>query len=181
MIQRQIFLLLFRSGVFFLAVSILGCSKSSEDELIYRPPAGNSELSAHLLSASQGQTVYVPAYSHIYHQDGRAHPLTVTLSVRNTNRKSDIVIESVDYYDSQGKKLRSYLDKPLILNPMATTAFLVKRDDISGGVGASFIVVWRSEDTTTPPIIDTVMIDTSGQQGLSFARSGVVILQQPEN
>lgn len=178
MTLRQIFPF-FGSISLCLIVILSGCSQSPEDELVYRPPAGNSEIGSQLLSTSQGQTVYVPAYSHIYHQDGQAHPLTVTLSVRNTNRRFEIMIESVNYYDSQGKKLRSYLDKPLILKPLATTAFLVARDDTSGGVGASFIVEWKSDDTTTPPIIETVMIDTSSQQGLSFARSGVAILSQP--
>lgn len=174
MTLRQTFLALQYASL--LSVVILcGCTKS-EDELSYRPPSGDRETRAS--STSQGQTVYVPAYSHIYHQDGRPHPLTITLSIRNTNLHSEIVVDSVAYHDSQGKKLRSYLDSPLRLKPLGTTAFLVERDDVSGGVGASFIVEWSSENATTPPVIESVMIDTSSQQGLSFARAGVKISER---
>lgn len=176
MTLRQTFVVLkylsLHSLVILSVIILCGCSKS-EDELAYRPPSGDRET--HSSTTSQGQTVYVPAYSHIYHQDGRPHPLTVTLSIRNTNRLSEIVVDSVVYHDSNGKKLRSYLDTPLRLKPLATTAFLVERKDMSGGVGASFIVKWSSGNSTTPPVIETVMIDTSGQQGLSFARAGIKI------
>ena len=37
----------------------------------------------------EGQVFYVPAYSHIYHGEGKPYLLTITLSVRNTSiRKS---------------------------------------------------------------------------------------------
>lgn len=174
MTLRQIFLALQYASL--LSVVILCACTKSEDELSYRPPSGDRETLSS--TTSQGQTVYVPAYSHIYHQDGRPHPLTITLSIRNTNRDSEIVVDSVAYHDSNGKRLRNYLDSPLRLKPLATTAFLVEREDLSGGVGASFIVEWRSENSTTPPVIETVMIDTSMQQGLSFARAGVEISER---
>ncbi len=160
-----------------LALLLSSCtSPSSEEDLSYTPPRGDFQQQTSI--TSEGQIVYVPAYSHIYHQDGKPHPLTVTLSIRNTSRISEIIINSVVYYDSKGKKLRNYLDNPLRLSPLATTAFLVERSDVSGGVGASFIVEWNSSDATTPPLIETVMIDTSGQQGLSFARTGKKIFEE---
>lgn len=174
MTLRQTFLIVQYISLFALLI-LCSCTKS-EDELAYRPPSGDHETRSS--NASQGQTVYVPAYSHIYHQDGRPHPLTITLSIRNTSRHSEIVVDSVAYHDSKGKKLKSYLNSPLHLKPLATTAFLVERDDVSGGVGASFIIEWTSEGTTTPPVIESVMIDTSGQQGLSFARAGIEISER---
>ena len=49
----------------------------------------------------QGQTVYVPVYSEIFDSDqNRAFQLTVTLSLRNTDRSQPIVIDTLNYYNS---------------------------------------------------------------------------------
>lgn len=151
---------------------------SFENSLRYRPPEeveeyvtnnGTDYLSAHPV---QGQVVYVPAYSHIYHGDGDPYLLTITLSVRNTSIDREIVVKSVRYFDTKGKQVKSYLAKPLRLPALATTEFLVERDDATGGSGANFLVEWSAAEKVTEPIIEAVMIDTKGQQGISFARNG---------
>ncbi|HOV85372.1 MAG TPA: DUF3124 domain-containing protein [Syntrophobacteraceae bacterium] len=121
----------------------------------------------------KGQTVYVPAYSHIYYGD-RELPfyLTVTLSIRNTDPTHPITLVSVDYFDSDGKRLQSHLAKELKLNPMSSTRFVVKESDKSGGSGASFLVTWKSDKKVCEPVIETVMISTSTQQGISFSSRG---------
>ena len=125
---------------------------------------------------SKGQTVYVPVYSHIYSGD-REHPfyLAATLSVRNTDPKHAITILSVDYYDSKGKLLRPYLENPIILKPFATTRYIIKESDKSGGSGANFIVKWKSDAKINAPIIESIMIGTKTQQGISFISRGRVI------
>lgn len=130
------------------------------------------------LDISEGQVIYVPAYSHVYHEDGKPQLLTVTLSVRNTSRQRNIVVNSVRYFDTNGKPIKSYLDKPISLAALETAEFLVERDDHSGGSGANFLVEWHSAQPVSEPIVEAIMIDTSGQQGISFARSGRVIEQR---
>jgi len=127
---------------------------------------------------SSGQTIYVPVYSHIYSGD-REHPfyLAVTLSIRNTDPKQAITILSVDYYDSKGKQLRSYLKDPINLDPLASTRYVIKESDKSGGSGASFIVKWKSDVNVNAPITESVMIGTKTQQGISFTSRGRVIGQ----
>jgi len=68
---------------------------------------------------SEGQTLYVPAYSHIY-SGNRERPflLTVTLSVRNIDPKHPITITVVDYYETQGKRLKRFLDTEKALKPL---------------------------------------------------------------
>lgn len=127
------------------------------------------------INAVDGQTLYVPAYSHIYHQNGRSYLLTVTLSVRNTDPDHEIVVSSVRYYNTEGQFVRNHLEQPRRLGPLATAEFLVERDDKSGGSGANFLVEWVAEQPVTAPMVETVMIDTLGQQGISFARVGKVI------
>lgn len=149
-----------------------------EDSLRYRPPEEVEEYvtnkGTHYLSAHpvQGQVVYVAAYSHIYHDDGDPYLLTITLSVRNTSIDREIVVNSVRYFDTKGNEVKSYLAKPLRLPALATTEFLVEREDATGGSGANFLVEWSATERVTEPIIEAVMIDTKGQQGISFARNG---------
>jgi hypothetical protein len=123
-----------------------------------------------------GQTIYVPVYSHIYSGD-RATPflLTVTLSIRNIDPNHQIKITAVDYYETQGKLLKRYIDKPTTLNPLETLRYVIPEKDKSGGSGANFIVRWESDKFVNPPIVETIMIGTQNQQGISFTSSGRVI------
>ncbi len=125
---------------------------------------------------STGEAVYIPAYSHIYSGD-REHPfyLTTTLSVRNTDTKHAITILPVDYYDSKGKLLKPCLENPVNLKPLATNRYIIKESDKSGGSGANFIVKWKSNVKVNAPIIESIMIGTKTQQGISFISRGRVI------
>ena len=135
-----------------------------------------SPTAAAKMQLLKGQTVYVPVYSHIYSGD-REQPfyLATTLSIRNTDRKHPITLTAVDYYDSQGKFLKHYLEKPLTLDAMATQRYVVSESDKSGGSGAKFIVVWQSDPPVTEPLIESVMISTKTQQGISFTSRGRVL------
>ncbi|WP_442509031.1 DUF3124 domain-containing protein [Novipirellula sp. SH528] len=150
-----------------------------EDEIQFLEPgtrdAARVDLDALPWHPVQGQTLYVPAYSHIFHQSGEPRLLTVTLSARNTDRKNDIVLTSVRYYDTSGKERRSLVEKPLRLGPLASTEFVIEQKDKSGGSGASFIVEWMSGQPVNVPVVETVMIDTSNTQGISFVRSATVL------
>jgi hypothetical protein len=122
---------------------------------------------------SKGQLVYVPVYSHVYYGDyERKFLLTGILSLRNTDPTQAITIVKADYYDSDGKLIKSYLSQPLTLKPMASTRFVVKESDTKGGSGANFLVEWRAETAVNEPIMEGVMIGAAGQQGISFTSRG---------
>ena len=132
--------------------------------------------SAEGLQLSTGQTVYVPIYSHIYSGiKARPFDLAATLSIRNTNLKSSIFIVSVKYFDSAGKMIKDYLDGPVTLNALASARYIITEDDKAGGSGANFIVIWQSEKSVNPPVIESVMIGTHSGQGISFVSRGQVI------
>ena len=123
-----------------------------------------------------GQTVYVSIYSHIYSGlKGRPFDLAATLSIRNTDPKHPITIVAVNYYDSDGKLVKDYLDAPVQLNVLASTRYVLKEGEKAGGSGANFIVTWKSEKDVNPPIIEAVMIGTRAGQGISFVSPGQVI------
>ncbi|OYP34352.1 DUF3124 domain-containing protein [Rhodopirellula sp. MGV] len=145
-----------------------------------RDPA-RSELESLPIDPVAGQRVYVPAYSHIYHQKGEPYLLTVTLYVRNTDLKNEIIVSSVRYYDTGGKELRALLDKPLRLAPLAATEFVIEKNDRAGGSGASFIVEWQSTEQVTRPVVETVNVDTSGAQGISFVVPATVLSENVQD
>ncbi|QIR37687.1 DUF3124 domain-containing protein [Tolypothrix sp. PCC 7910] len=125
---------------------------------------------------AMGQTIYVPIYSHIYHNDERKIlDLAATLSIRNTDLNNPMIITSVRYYDSDGKLIKNYLDQPIQINALGSTDFFVNRTDSSGGSGANFIVEWVSPKIISEPIVEAVMIATEFQQGVSFVSPGKVI------
>ena len=128
------------------------------------------------IDLSAGQTVYVPIYSHIYSGlKGRPFSLAATLSIRNTDPKYPITLVSVQFYDSEGKLLKEYLDKPAELKAMASTRYTITESDTAGGSGANFLVKWKSQREVNPPLVEGVMIGTRSGQGISFVSRGQVI------
>jgi hypothetical protein len=125
---------------------------------------------------SAGQTVYVPIYSHIYSGlKGRPFNLAATLSIRNTDPGHSIKLVSVKFFDSEGKLVKEYLDKPAELKAMASTRYILTEGDTAGGSGANFLVKWQSPAKVNPPLIEGVMIGTRSGQGISFVSRGQVI------
>jgi len=125
---------------------------------------------------SKGQTVYVPVYSNVF-SGPRNLPfqLAATLSIRNTDQDSWLRITSIDYYDTSGKMIRRYQDKPLSLAPLASTYVHIEEKDVAGGFGANFIVKWQADRTVNTPIVECVMIGATSGQGISFVSPGQVI------
>ena len=122
------------------------------------------------------QTDYVPVYSDIYHRDGtRRFNLTVTLSIRNTSKVDSTYILSAAYYDSYGKLLKEYIDSTILISPLESIEFVVDENEISGGAGANFIIDWGAVSYTDQLLIQTVMIGSSGQQGISFITNSRII------
>jgi hypothetical protein len=129
---------------------------------------------------SQGATVYVPVYSHIYVGiKGHQFDLAISLSIRNTDLSRPITISSVAYHDSTGKLVRSFLEKPVEVSSLASMDFFVSESDTSGGFGAAFIVKWQSQTKVSEPIVEGVMAGTRSGQGISFTTRGQVIEYGP--
>lgn len=123
-----------------------------------------------------GQTLYVPAYSHIYYGDReKPIPLAVTLSVRNTDFSAPILLQSIGYYDSNGKHVSSMIQEPVSLAPLSSTRFVIKESDASGGSGACFVVRWKSTKPVTAPVVESIMINTQSQLGISFTSPARVL------
>lgn len=122
---------------------------------------------------SNGQTLYVAAYSNIF-TGPRKLPfqLATTLSIRNTDLSSSFQVTSIDYYGTDGRLVRRYLDKALILGPLASTYVHIEEKDTSGGFGANFIVRWKADKVINAPIVECLMIGATSGQGISFVSPG---------
>lgn len=129
--------------------------------------------------SSIGQMVYVPVYSHIYHRNqNRTFNLATTLSIRNVDPYRPLTISSVSYYDSKGKLIQQYIDSEVEIESLASTSYVIEESDLRGGMGANFLVIWKSEEPIIPPVIEAVNISTSGQQGVSFLSVGRVLQER---
>jgi hypothetical protein len=127
---------------------------------------------------STGAMVYVSVYSNIYYGPRvRPFPLAATLSIRNTDPQFPITVESADYYDSDGRKIRDFMEAPQVLKPLASTYFYVEEKDTRGGSGANFIVRWSAKNGVNRPIIETVMTGVESGQGISFVCPGKEIME----
>lgn len=148
---------------------------SSAAERLQPAPAVSTAL-------TPGATVYVPVYSSLYlglNIKQRMVELAATVSVRNVSASHPIVIEWVRYYDSAGKLIRDYVDKPSALPPLGSVEFVIQRSDTAGGPGANFLIRWKGPPNVNEPIIEAVMLGQSGNAGISFASTGRVLKSEP--
>jgi len=122
---------------------------------------------------SKGQTIYVPVYSNIFSAPKKIqYNLAAILSIRNTDMSHPITILAADYYDTRGKLVRKYFQKPVNLAPLESTDIYIPEDDATGGTGANFVVKWHSQKEVNVPIIECVMIGMKSGQGISFVSPG---------
>lgn len=166
------------------AIVLTSCtSQDKPSESIPDVDRANPSLKAVTLDKSfkavMGQTIYVPIYSYIYHYDRKeTYNLTATLSIRNTDLTSPIVVTSVRYNNSAGLLVRKYLERPIQVAALASTHFVVDSSDTSGGLGANFIVEWVAQTEVSSPIVEAIMVGSSFQQGISWISPGKAIKSQ---
>jgi hypothetical protein len=168
--------LLFGGGLF------LGSYRNTDDPI-------HSSASERLLPApagargsADGTIVYVPVYSSLYlgvRTRAQTVDLAATVSVRNTSSLHPITLRWVRYYDSSGKQVRAYLDKPSVLPPLGTVEFVIQRADTAGGPGANFLIRWEGPENIDQPLIEAVMLGQSGNAGVSFSSRGQVVNSAP--
>lgn len=129
----------------------------------------NYSLSDALVSG----TTYLSVYSQIYSMtEHKTHDLTATISMRNTSRYDTAFIQKAEYYNTKGDLIRTYFDKPIFIAPLETVEIVIDQIDKEGGSGANFIFEWKIKQNLNEPFFESVMISTSGQQGISFTTQG---------
>ncbi|HYC13188.1 MAG TPA: DUF3124 domain-containing protein [Stellaceae bacterium] len=130
------------------------------------PPPAPSEIALR-------QSVYVPAYSSLFGAGGPARlDFAVTLSVRNTSATQPLVVEHIDYYDTAGTLVQHYIPTAVAIRPYGTIEILIATEDTRGGTGANFVVDWGATKPISEPVIEAVMVGSSGTRGFAFISPG---------
>lgn len=161
-----------------------GCDQSAQDPNVvmserHQDPIEELEMSSDVDHSQLGyqQTFYVPIYSDIYtDRDNRKVLLSATLSVRNTTLKKSLYVNKIDYYDTDGTLIRSYLKTPIELPAMATLNYIVEKEEDKGGSGANFIIEVEGIDETVKPVIEAVMIGNFSNKGFAFSTEGTPVV-----
>lgn len=138
--------------------------------------AGSITAIPDVATLPQKGATYVPVYSSIRFGSGKTSlDLAVTLSIHNASETSVLMLERIDYFDTAGSLVERYLPKPIALRPFATVEVFVPKEDLRGGSGANFYVVWATTATAPEPILETVMIGAIGTNSYSFVSQGRTI------
>jgi hypothetical protein len=127
-------------------------------------------------SLEAGST-FLSIYSQIYmRNDEEQSDLTATVSLHNPNLKEKIFIDKAVYYNTHGEPIRTYFDKTIFIKPMETVQIVIDGIDNEGGTGANFVFDWKIKLKSNEPIFEAVMINTFGNQGISFVTTGKKII-----
>ena len=162
----------------FLGICLIILSCESEKEFSSIKPINWEKRTVELTKKDtllSGQT-YLSVYSQIYSStEHRTHNLTVTVSMKNINLNDSVFIEKATYFNTKGNLIRTYFSKPIFLAPLETVEIVIDEVDKHGGTGANFVFDWKKKSTVNDPHFESIMISTSGQQGISFTSQGVKI------
>jgi len=169
-------ILLFGSGLF------LGSYRYREEPIHSTASERLQPAPADPAQSAEGTVVYVPVYSTLHlgvSTRARDVDLAATVSVRNTSSLHPITLTWVRYYDSTGRRVRDYLDKPSALPPLGSVEFVIQRSDVAGGPGAKFLIRWDGPPDVDQPLIEAVMFGGTGNYGVSFTSRGQVVKSAP--
>lgn len=127
----------------------------------------------------KGQTLYLPIYSHMLYgnlgKSGKASQvlLSALVSIRNTDGKRPLRIQSARYFDTHGTLLGERLAAPVVLPPFGTLELFVELNDASGGSGANFVVKWDAEQAINPPLVEALHANMDGGKAVIFMTQAV--------
>lgn len=162
---------------FAMVLSLLFLLTSCEERRKYEEVKDEAWKKRTLTTALQnnlerGKT-YLSVYSQVYSgSEHMTHDLTAIISIRNTSETDSIFLSSTKYYNTNGNLVKNYFDKPVFLLPLETIEIVIDEVNAEGGTGANFIFDWQKDSITSEPLFESVMISTSGNQGLSLIVQG---------
>ena len=122
----------------------------------------------------RGQVLYMPIYSNIPYGDKHNLDLSAFLAVHNTDLKHQSKITKADFFNTDGRLVKSFISSDQQINPLATVIFTILQKDQSG-TGANFLVEWMADQPVNEPLIESIMKDLSGNRGISFLSQGRII------
>ena len=136
----------------------------------------NSQAWSHeSVLSSRGQIIYVPSYTELYRYGDMKADAVSTVNIHNIDLKFSIKVTSVKGYDTSGQLVKNYLDKPLVLGPLASKSFVASYQKNSDGTGSNFIIKWESDHVVVAPLIESFLVASTGNHGFSHSSKGRVV------
>jgi hypothetical protein len=175
---------LLRISVPAIALAIVGVIAHAETTGVASLPAVNdfrAEFKDSLTTLpdpndlSARGTIYVPAYSRVYGAASGTNKLiefSTTLRIDNTSSSKPLVIERIEYYDTAGRLVQSYLKDPIAMRPLGTIEVIIPAEDVRGGAASNFIVTWAGAGPIAEPMVEAVMIGSQENTSYSFISTG---------
>ena len=71
--------------------------------------------------------------------------------------------------------MNDYVDSTFLVSPLESIEFVVEEVENIGGAGANFIIEWGATNYSNQLLIQSIMIGTYEQQGISFTSEAKVI------
>lgn len=163
-----------RLSILFAVLIAAACTNVQRDSEVgsaETASVGVDSFTTRILQEGVKHMVYLPVYSNVAVSGGDVKvPMTVTLSVRNTDLSESIIVSKVEYYTSEGIKAREYAEGPMVVEKLETIEFIIPQKDLVGGSGANFIIEWTSSEPVNEPIFQGVHINSNS--GISFITQG---------
>ncbi len=165
----------FKHLLFLILITFISCEnpRPRAEETVNVEPHPLETQKTTMDSLSKSGKVYVPVYSNIYQRTRNERTsLTSTLSVHNTSETDTLFVTRIDYFNTEGKLVKKYLNKTVYLNTFETIEYVVDEEDESGGSGANFVIEWYGSKKLNP-LFQAVMIGGLGNKSFSFTTEGV--------
>lgn len=167
--------MLLRILLLFLLLSGIACNTPTETTIL------TPNLEQRTITIPQDTTLehgvsYLPLYPQIYSYDQQQkYNLTCLVSLRNVSPNDTVFLSKIDYYNSAGKRIESYIQESIFLLPMETIDIVIDQKDTLGGTGANFLITWSKSKDCPPPLFQGVMNSMQGSQGISFTTQAIQI------
>ena len=160
-------------GMLSLVLFVQACKEKVEMSSINPVNWDKRTINYELSDSLTNGTTYLSVYSQIYSQtEHKTRNLTAIVSIRNTNKTDTVFIKKAEYFNTKGKRIRTYFDGTILIAPMETVEIVIDEEDREGGTGANFLFNWATKPNSNAPFFEGVMVLTSGTQGLSFTTQG---------
>ena len=130
---------------------------------------------------TKSQTLYLPIYSHMLYgnigKSGKASNamLSALVSIRNTDGKRPLRIQSARYFDTHGKMISERVPNLITIQPYGTLEIFVDLNDAAGGSGANFIIKWDADQQINPPLVEALHANMDGGKAVIFMTQSVPV------
>jgi len=162
-----------------VGVGLPACDTEPDSDVASRtpaqPPVTRTEVTPSEAPLRASGRIYLPTYSHIYSRGGGAEDLATTISIRNVSTHQGVELDKVSYYDTEGHLIEDFLDQRVRVAPLGTVEFFIPALDQRGGSGANVVVSWHAESPVARPLVEAVMLRSSGSHAYAFSSRGVDI------